>query len=82
MTYIDIPHDQLSRDALRSLIEEFVTRDGTDYGSVETSLERKLDQVKSQIEHGNAFIIYDTEAEICNIISKEQYLSLMQSVTN
>lgn len=35
-----VPWDQLSAEALRGLIEEFVTRDGTDYGEVEVPLER------------------------------------------
>ena len=35
---MQIPHDQLSPQALRGLIEEFVTRDGTDYGTTEASL--------------------------------------------
>ena len=39
--------DQLSPEALRSLIEEFVTRDGTDYGAVERSVEEKIAQVRA-----------------------------------
>ena len=32
-----IPHDQLSPQALKGLIEEFVTRDGTDNGYTRAS---------------------------------------------
>ena len=39
---IIIPHDRLSQTALQGLIEEFVTRDGTDTGYTEGSLEETL----------------------------------------
>ncbi|MCW8799767.1 MAG: YheU family protein, partial [Desulfobacter sp.] len=32
---VKISYEQLSREALHGVIEEFVTRDGTDYGEVE-----------------------------------------------
>ena len=46
----ELSPDQLSHDALRGLIEEFVTRDGTDYGAVERSDEGKIAQVIAGIE--------------------------------
>ncbi|MCX5880297.1 MAG: YheU family protein [Deltaproteobacteria bacterium] len=38
---ITIPHDRLSQSALQGLIEEFVTRDGTDTGYTDGSLEEE-----------------------------------------
>ena len=35
MALVVVPVDRLSREALDGLIEEFVTRDGTDYGEQE-----------------------------------------------
>ena len=32
MSVLKIPYDQLSTEALNGVIEELVTRDGTDYG--------------------------------------------------
>jgi uncharacterized protein len=32
MTALKIPYDQLNSETLHGVIEEFVTRDGTDYG--------------------------------------------------
>ncbi len=40
-----IPFKELSSDALRGVLEEFVTRDGMDYGETEISLETKIKQV-------------------------------------
>jgi uncharacterized protein len=40
-----IPHRLLSPDALRGLIEAFVTREGTDYGAQEVPLATKVGRV-------------------------------------
>jgi uncharacterized protein YheU (UPF0270 family) len=60
----------LEPDTLRTLIEEFVTRDGTDYGAHEASLEQKIRQVQRQIERGEAAIVFDPETESCSILAK------------
>lgn len=70
MTAVKIPYDQLSQKALQGIIEEFVTRDGTDYGEVEVSLETKMAQVLKQIKSKDAFIVFDDQTETCTIFHK------------
>ena len=41
MTALKIPYDQLNPETLHGVIEEFVTRDGTDYGEIEVSLDTR-----------------------------------------
>lgn len=65
---MEIPWDRLNPDTLRRLIEEFVTRDGTDYGSAEISLERKVDQVILQLRRRQAFLYFDPDSESCQIL--------------
>jgi uncharacterized protein YheU (UPF0270 family) len=60
--------DQLSPEALRGLVEDFVTRDGTDYGAIEASLEAKIAQVTAQLASGEARIVFDPETETVNIV--------------
>lgn len=67
-----IPHQELSTDALHALIEEFVTRSGTDYGVSEASLDEKVQQVQRQLEKGEVVIVYDAAMESCNITSALQ----------
>jgi uncharacterized protein YheU (UPF0270 family) len=62
-----IPIDRLSAEALRGVIEEFVLREGTDYGEKEASPETKFWQVKDKLEKGLAVLIFDDEAETINI---------------
>jgi uncharacterized protein YheU (UPF0270 family) len=67
-----IPHRQLTPEALQGIIEDFVTRDGTDYGEVETLLQMKIDQVKRQLDKGKYFILYDAELQTTVLVSKDQ----------
>jgi len=68
MAAVKIPHTQLSNHALNAVVEEFVTRDGTDYGEHETPLETKVAQVLNQLTSGKAVIVFDPETETCNIL--------------
>jgi uncharacterized protein YheU (UPF0270 family) len=59
--------NKLSPEALQGVIEEFISRDGTDYGEVEASMETKFRQVKQKLEAGSAVLIFDDETETTNI---------------
>jgi uncharacterized protein YheU (UPF0270 family) len=62
-----IPVDKLSQEALQGVIEEFISRDGTDYGEIEASPETKFKQVKYKLENRLAVLIFDDETETTNI---------------
>lgn len=68
---MEIPYDLLSKDALRSLVEEFVTREGTDYGHGEWDLERKVEAVMRQLKYGEAVIVFDEVSSTPNIVLKK-----------
>lgn len=68
---IEVPYTQLSDDALQGIIEEFITREGTDYGLEEVSLSEKVTQIRSQIIRGDIVIIFDPDFETCNLIQKQ-----------
>lgn len=65
-----IPYAQISADALQGLIEEFITRDGTDYGETEVSLAQKVEQVKRQLVRGDIVIAFDAASESVSILTK------------
>ena len=68
-----ISHTDIAPDTLDALIEEFVTRDGTDYGDIETSTATKVQQVMNQLERKDVFITYSEEYETCTIKTKETF---------
>lgn len=67
---MEIPYQALNPETLNNLIEELVTRDGTDYGECELTLEQKVAQVKTRLVDGEAIICYDEKSELCEIILK------------
>jgi uncharacterized protein len=56
---IKIPYQSLSADALRGVIEDYVTREGTDYGHRDYRLNEKRAQVRAQLERGEIVITFD-----------------------
>ncbi len=62
-----IPLASLSTDALRSIIESFVLREGTDYGGAEQDLDAKCAAVQRQLEAAEAEIDFDPETETIDI---------------
>ncbi len=68
-----IPYDKLSPEALEGLIEEFVTRDGTDTGYSKKSLEQDVAMVKRQLKKGDAVIVYDQRTQTGNIVVKKTF---------
>ncbi|MCK5098417.1 MAG: YheU family protein [Desulfobacteraceae bacterium] len=71
MTAVIVPYDQLNPDSLNGVIEEFVTRDGTDYGEIEVSLEAKISRVLSLLKSGKAVIVFDNLSETCTILKSD-----------
>ena len=67
-----IPHQQLAPDTLRAVIEEFITREGTDYGMQDYSLNDKVDQVLHLLDRGEAVLVYFEATDSCNILSREE----------
>jgi uncharacterized protein YheU (UPF0270 family) len=62
-----IPHQMLSPETLQGVIEAFVTREGTDYGTQDISLTTKVLQVWQQLDAGTAVLVYDEDTESCTI---------------
>ena len=71
MTALKIPYDQLNSESLHGVIEEFVTRDGTDYGEREVSLETKISQVLDQLKSGKAVIVFDQHSGTCTLLKSD-----------
>ncbi len=72
-TDVEVPYEQLSPEALLGVIKEFVTREGTDYGHVEVSLEDKIAQVKRQLERGEVRVLFDAKEQTINLVSKREH---------
>ncbi|MCH2324135.1 MAG: YheU family protein [Pseudomonadota bacterium] len=65
---MEIPYTELSGDALRGVIEEFVSREGTEYGQREYTLEDKINRVVRQLESGEVKLFFDEQSQTCNLV--------------
>lgn len=63
-----VPWEQVPADSLRNLVEEFVTRDGTDYGEQEISLETRVGQVMQQLRRAEVVIWFDGVTETITLM--------------
>jgi len=67
---INIPVAALSDEALLGVIDDYVNREGTDYGHRDFDLEQKRDAVRRQLASGRAVITYDPNTQTTTIVSK------------
>lgn len=67
-----IPYNELSEEALQALIEDFVTRDGTDYGQEEMCMQDKAANLLARLEKGDLMITYNEEAGSCGLVTREE----------
>lgn len=63
---------------LQALLEEFASRDGTDYGEHETSLQKKVDSLQRQLTQGDIKLLYDAASEQWDLVSQIDAVALMQ----
>lgn len=65
---VDVPHDRIEPDTLRNLIQEFVTRDGSDWGDAGGTLEEKVGLVLQQLRDKKVKVVFDLTSQTANIV--------------
>lgn len=73
-----IPLEQLSTETLNAIIEDFILREGTEYGAEDVSKEAKIFQVKKQLAQGSAVLVYSELHESINILPSDQFKAGME----
>lgn len=69
--YVEIPWQKLSPEAFQGMLEELVTRDGTDYGESEMSLDAKISQLRRALESKKATIVFSPDTESWTVLAKD-----------
>jgi hypothetical protein len=75
-SHIRVPASALSSEAVQGLVEEFITREGTDYGQREYSLEDKRAEVLRQLERGEIAIVFELASESTTLVTKQELAQL------
>jgi uncharacterized protein len=76
---VEISPEAISTDILNAIIENFIAREGTDYGWEETAHATKLDQISRNIKKGQIRIVFDPNSESVTLITEKEYLRLTAS---
>ncbi len=66
--FMIIPFRQLDPDTLQNLLEEYATRDGTDYGEREVGLADKVASLRRQLQSGEVVIWFEPGEESVNLV--------------
>jgi uncharacterized protein len=69
---VEVPVSRLSDELVTALIDDFVLREGTDYGHQEITLAAKRAQVRAQLHAGTAAILFEPSTETCTIVRRER----------
>ncbi|NRB42475.1 MAG: YheU family protein [Pseudomonadales bacterium] len=72
-----IPYQQLDPGTLQSVLQEYASRDGTDYGALEYSLDEKVAQLLARLKSQELVLCFDPDSESCNVMLSQDAKALM-----
>ncbi len=75
---VEIAAGELSEEALNGIIENFILREGTDYGAHEVDYLKKKEQIQRQLSRGDVKIIFDQSTETVSLITASDFKKLLQ----
>lgn len=61
--------ERLTPEVIDAVIEAFILREGTDYGVVEISLEKKKEQILKQLNKKDLHIVYDFNTDSVTVMT-------------
>ncbi|MDA8898421.1 YheU family protein [Porticoccaceae bacterium] len=70
---IEIPAERLNAEIMTAIIEEFILREGTDYGAQEVDFSSKVAQVMALLKAGEVTITFDPKTENCTLLTRQQF---------
>jgi uncharacterized protein YheU (UPF0270 family) len=77
--FVLVPAQRLQGDVLQALLEEYASRDGTDYGERECTLEEKVAQLLRQLRTDELQILYDVDSEQWDLLPRAQAEQLLNN---
>ncbi len=74
--FVIVPYERLSEEALNGILEEYISREGTDYGVVELAMDSKIAKAKSMLVAAKVVIIFDPVLERCQMVNERELSKL------
>ncbi len=77
-SFLQVPPAKLAADTLEALLEEYASRDGTDYGEVELTLAQKVGNLRRQLDAGELCLLFHMETEHWDLVPASDAARLLQ----
>lgn len=74
--FVQVPLERLAAEVLTAMLEDFASRDGTDYGLRELSLEEKVSNLQRQLRAGDLALVYDLDSEQWDLCTRDRLREL------
>ncbi len=77
-----IPAEKIQADTLNNILEEFINREGTDYGEIEYNLAAKVEKLRPQVLNGDILIVFDDQLQSITLMTPRQYQEAQHNQTH
>ena len=75
--FVQVPVARLDLETLGALLEDFASRDGTDYGERETPLDERVAQLRRQLDAGDVMLLFHGATESWDLVPREDAQKLL-----
>ncbi len=79
---VEVPYDRVPESSLYALLEEFASRDGTDYGEQETPLATRVQQLHRGLVDGSVVLMFDAASETWDLLAAQTARDLLNNDPN
>jgi uncharacterized protein YheU (UPF0270 family) len=78
---VRVPLARVPKEHLQALLEEYASRDGTDYGVEETNLGDRVEQLWMQMHAGKLQLLFDVDSDQWDIVTADEAERLLAGET-
>jgi uncharacterized protein YheU (UPF0270 family) len=65
---VEVPYERINAETLKKMVQEFVTRDGADWGDAGCTLADKVEEVLQQLKSRKIQVVLDLKSQTANFI--------------
>jgi uncharacterized protein YheU (UPF0270 family) len=77
--FVGIPPERVPAETLQALLEEYASRDGTDYGERETPLETRVERLLGDLRSGRLRLLFDLDSEQWDLLPADEARHLLEA---
>ena len=75
--FVRVPPERVPETSLRALLEDFASRDGTDYGERETPLPTRVKQLRDGLSRGSLALLFDADSQTWDVLRADDARPLL-----